>query len=190
MPNYTKLAIKESFIKQLGERPLKQITVRSIVEDCGINRNSFYYHYQDIPALIQELVREEADKIIAAHPTVDSLEEGINAVADFASENRRAIMHIYRSANRDIFENELWKVCDYIVTAYASNLFRDRTIDEADRKSILEFFKCQLFGLCIAWLNRGGETPDETRRGIARLCMLQYGVMEEMIRRCSKKPHS
>ena len=49
MPNFTKQAIKDSFLRLLNQQPLSKISVRSIVEDCGINRNSFYYHYQDIP---------------------------------------------------------------------------------------------------------------------------------------------
>ena len=51
MANFTKKAIKETFIALLEERPLSDITVKDIVGKCGINRNSFYYHYQDIPAL-------------------------------------------------------------------------------------------------------------------------------------------
>ena len=43
MANFTEKAIKESFAKLLNERPLDKITVKDIVEDCGINRNSFYY---------------------------------------------------------------------------------------------------------------------------------------------------
>lgn len=42
MPNFTKQAIKASFIKLLEERPNSQVSVRTICEDCGINRNSFY----------------------------------------------------------------------------------------------------------------------------------------------------
>ena len=45
MPNFTQKAIKESFIKLLNEKPLHQITVKDIVEDCGVNRNTFYYHF-------------------------------------------------------------------------------------------------------------------------------------------------
>ena len=54
MPNFTRRAIKESFLKLLNQRPLNQITVKDIVEDCGINRNSFYYHFSDLPALVEE----------------------------------------------------------------------------------------------------------------------------------------
>ena len=41
MPNFTKQAIKAAFLKLLNEQPLNKISVRSIVEECGINRNSF-----------------------------------------------------------------------------------------------------------------------------------------------------
>ena len=44
MANFTKQAIKASFMKLLSQKPLSKISVRDIVEDCGINRNSFYYH--------------------------------------------------------------------------------------------------------------------------------------------------
>ncbi len=64
MANFTEKAIKASFLKLLNERPLTKITVRDIVEDCGINRNSFYYHYRDIPALLEELITEQADNIM------------------------------------------------------------------------------------------------------------------------------
>jgi hypothetical protein len=46
MPPFAKREIKNSFIKLLTERPISQITVKDIVEDCGVNRNSFYYHFQ------------------------------------------------------------------------------------------------------------------------------------------------
>ena len=64
MPNFTKQAIKASFWKLLNQQPLSQISVRTIVEDCGINRNSFYYHFQDIPSMIEEMIMDEANALI------------------------------------------------------------------------------------------------------------------------------
>ena len=72
MPNFTKQAIKDSFLKLLNQQPLSKISVRSIVEDCGINRNSFYYHYQDIPALLGEIIQDEVDMLIEQYPTISS----------------------------------------------------------------------------------------------------------------------
>ena len=55
MAQFTKQAIINSFLKLLEETPLDKITVKDIVEDCGINRNTFYYYYHDIYALLEEL---------------------------------------------------------------------------------------------------------------------------------------
>ncbi len=42
--------------------------MRDIVEDCGINRNSFYYHFQDILTLLEEIITDEINEIIAQYP--------------------------------------------------------------------------------------------------------------------------
>ena len=47
MSSFTRKAIIEAFVKLLNERPLNKITIKDIVEECGINRNTFYYHFRD-----------------------------------------------------------------------------------------------------------------------------------------------
>ena len=64
MTTLTKDAIKQSFMKLLNQKSLSKITVKEIVEDCGINRNSFYYHYDDIPSLVEEILNEQVDEIV------------------------------------------------------------------------------------------------------------------------------
>lgn len=181
MPSFTKMAIKKTFIKLLNEKPLNQITVKDIVEECGINRNSFYYHFQDIPALIEEIVTEEADRIMAKYPTIDSLEMCLNAAIDFAMENRRAILHIYHSVNRAVFEQYLWKVCHYIVTTYGTTIFAGKPVREEDRNMIIRFYECVCFGIVSDWMNSG--MPDNVHREISRLYELKKGMIEEMIDR-------
>ena len=80
MASFTQAAIKEAFLKLLNQRPLNQITIKDIVEDCGINRNSFYYHFEDLPALVEELVAEQVQALLQKHPTVSSVEECADAV--------------------------------------------------------------------------------------------------------------
>lgn len=62
--NLTRKAIKGSFIKLLNEYPLSKITIKDIVEDCGVSRNTFYYHYQDIFELLEDIFEEEIAKVI------------------------------------------------------------------------------------------------------------------------------
>ena len=71
MTNLTKELIRKTFISLLDRYPLTQITVKMLVKECDINRNSFYYHYQDLPALIEEIVKEEADRIMKEYPSIE-----------------------------------------------------------------------------------------------------------------------
>ena len=50
MASFTKDAIKESLLQLLEEKPYSKITVKDIVDRCGINRNSFYYISTTFPA--------------------------------------------------------------------------------------------------------------------------------------------
>jgi AcrR family transcriptional regulator len=44
MSEITKRALSASLKKLLGSKPLSKITVSDITADCGVNRQTFYYH--------------------------------------------------------------------------------------------------------------------------------------------------
>lgn len=181
MANFTKKAIKASFIKLLNEKPLSKISVRDIVEDCGINRNSFYYHFQDIPSLIEEIITEETQRIIEQFPTINSIDECFNYAFSFALENKKAALHIYNSVNRDLFETELMKMCDYAVRTYVKTAFDEKDINDEDREVIINFIKCEFFGLVIHWLMSGMD--DNAIKDLLRLTSLCRGMSAELINR-------
>ena len=185
MADFTKRAIRSSFIKLLNEKPLKQISVRDIVDDCGINRNTFYYHFQDIPALMESIVKEDADRIIRSYETIESIEQCLNAIISFSLENRQAVLHIYRSINRDIFEQYQWRVCDYAVTRYIDHILRGRRVSESDRQVLISYVKCLSFGVVIGWLETGLE--EDIQQFIHRICQLKQGDLERIIDECEQK---
>lgn len=182
MPNFTKRAIKESFWKLLNEQPLTQISVRQIVEECGINRNSFYYHFQDIPSLIEEIVMDAANALIQKHPSITSIDEGVEAAFRFTLDNKKAILHICNSVNRNIYEQYLMRICEYVVTTYFDTVFEKDIVSKSDRDIMILFIKCELFGLSIDWINTGMQ--DDASEKLKRLLLLCNGLSSEMIKRC------
>lgn len=153
MPSFTKKAIKESFLKLLNDRPISQITVRDVVEDCGINRNSFYYHYQDLQALVVEILKENTDRILAQGLREQSVEACLDAAVDFAMQNRRAVLHICSSGSRETYERELSKICDYASQTYWTMRYGDASLSQEDQQAMVFLLKCVLYGLIMDWLN-------------------------------------
>lgn len=185
MANFTKQAIKASFIKLLNEQPLNKISVRSIVEDCGINRNSFYYHFQDIPSLIEEIVKEEIDALVSKYPAISSIDECVSVALRFTLENKRAVMHIYNSVNRDIYERYMMNICEYVIKTYLDTVFGRTGVSERDRTAAIRFLKCSLFGLSFDWIENGMK--DDAVEEIKYITSLCHGLSDELIRRCRER---
>lgn len=184
MANFTQKAIKDSFIKLLNEKPLSKISVKDIVEDCGINRNSFYYHFQDIPTLLESIITEEADRMIEEYPKIESLENGLQVGLSFAIQNKNAVLHIYNSTNRDIYEQYLIKVCRHVVSKYLDTVFSDVTVDPEDKEITIRLVSCSLFGLIIEWMNTGMN--EERLKDIERCCEICKGIPDVIVERAKK----
>ncbi|MCM1335999.1 MAG: TetR/AcrR family transcriptional regulator [Bacteroides sp.] len=176
MSNLTKTAIKTSVLKLLNDRPISKITVKDVVEDCGINRNSFYYHFRDLPAAIEEIVTDEVNAIIAQYPTIDSIEECLGVAVKFALRNRRAALHLYQSANRDLFERSLFRVCESVVTTYMEKALTEHPLEERDKSLLIRFYKCECFGQVIDWMN--GGMKEEAIDDFHRLYTLRRGMID------------
>jgi len=169
MPNFTRKAIKESFLKLLNQRPLSQITVKDIVEDCGINRNSFYYHFQDLPDLVREIGNEMMAGLVAKYPTISSVEQSFDAVVDYLMQNKRAIYHIYHSISRDIFERHLMELCQYVAATYIGAAAGGQPQEDID--VLIRYHRCVCFGTVIDWLNSGMK--DDIAAYFRQICRLR-----------------
>ena len=181
MANFTQKAIKESLLKLLNEKPLNKISVKDIVEDCGINRNSFYYHFQDIPSLLEQMVTDQASEIIEEYPTIDSLDKCIEVATEFALKNRTAAMHIFNSVNRDVLERYIMNVCENMVTKYLDSALAGYDIKADDREIGIHLITCSLFGLVVDWMNSGMN--EDAPKDISRICELCRGIPAEIIQR-------
>ena len=182
MSSFTRKAIIEAFVKLLNERPLNKITIKDIVEECGINRNTFYYHFRDVPDLIEAIVHEETELVISQNTSVESFEDCLEIAVQFILKNRRANLHIFNSTSRDMYEQHLMQLCRYVVETFLKREFDARRICPEDREALVMGYASQAFGLFISWLD-GGLTEDFHQK-LSRLCELRHGSIEAALSRC------
>lgn len=170
MPNdYTKDSIKAAFIQLLNERPLNKISVKSIVDICNISRNTFYYHFQDIPKLLEEIIIDSANTLVREHNSVLSMGECIETAFEFVKANKKAIYHIYNSVDRGAYEEFLMKMCEHTATLLVREQLAGLDISDEDRAALIYFVKCQFIGLCIDWTKSGmnDDIVDKYRRTVS-----------------------
>ena len=170
MLQLTKKAIVNSFIKLLNEKPLDKITVKNIAEDCGINRNTFYYHFSDIRELTVYTIDSQIHSVSELDFNGDSWVDSFVEAAKFVIDNKKAVYNIYNSLNRETVENYLntvaFKVMDNFVSAKAVGI----DADKSDIELIKDFYMSALVGIICKWLENGmDKDPDIVIRRLGRL---------------------
>ena len=177
--------LENAFWELLSEREYRKITVTDIVRTADVNRNSFYYHFDDIPSLLEEILVEEADRFVATETDNNtSVYESLISVIDYAFSNKSVIQHIYNSANRTTFDVYLNRICTHAIKSYFDKLEITKNIAEDDLDAMIMYYKCQLVGFIIDWL--GGGMKYDLRIKMKRICELFEGSMESALDRCAK----
>ncbi len=167
---YTKKMIREEFIKMLNERPLNKITVKDIATACEINRNTFYYYYTDVYALLSEIFQTELQTVIDEYNDTLSWEESFIVATKFALENRTAIYHVYNSIRREELVNYIYNVSGNVMMRYIEKVSDGISASSRDRKLIASFYQCALTEMVLRWISSGmKEDPDTIIRRIGQL---------------------
>lgn len=175
MASFTRKAIMASLIKLLNEKPLSKITVKEIVDDCGINRNSFYYHFQDIPSLVVEMLQEETDRLIQGSGKNESFEECLMEAIEFALNNRQAALNLYNSGNREAYQHYVNRIVCHIVRKYLEKAKEGIPVKSEDLDLMVDFYKNILVGIIIDWMNDG--MSHDIMKPASRLIYLYEGSL-------------
>lgn len=153
--NRTEKDISDAFWQLLEEKPYNRITVKDIVDRCQVNRNTFYYHFEDIPSLTEYTIKDWADEIIQQHYKFGSPASCIMPLIQGCIKRKSAILHIYRSVHREAFMHYLDEINRHIVKAYVEYAAEEADVSTEDRDALLWFYKCTLTGTVLDWLDQG-----------------------------------
>lgn len=169
-----KEAIMKAFIELHDENPAKRITVNDIVTRCGVSRNTFYYYFPDIPALVSELEAQWVERVrIPEAP--ESVIDCIAPLVEYASEHRNGLLYVYQISDREHFQADLERLWYAIVRKYIDNL-SGCTMADGDRELLARFFKSLFTGVSLDWLDAGMsyDLPAAGRR-VCELLREQVG---------------
>ena len=187
MSALTKRAIQESFKKLLSTQPLDKITVKNITDDCGVNRNTFYYHYSDIYQLLEEIFLAEAQKSVDEMVIGQSWEEGLKTGLCFVKENTKLVSPVYNSLHRETIARYLYSVSLDFVNKFIDKASQQLklSVSDDDKKFIASFYKYAIVGIVLDWLEAGMKIdPDEL---ITRMSTLLTGTLKTVLENASKQ---
>lgn len=165
MQKDTKKMISDTFVELLEKKPFDKITIKDIVETCGINRNTFYYYYSDIYDLLEEIFKREMTDIIKTHQGGGSWLAAFMKVAEVAYSHKKIINNICSSRSYDYFENYMYKSCKYIVVDFVQVMASGMNVPDEDIEFIASFYEYALFGMISEWFRTGMREGPEHLAG-------------------------
>ena len=151
---HTKAMLCQALKKKMVQKPLDKITIRELADDCGLKRQAFYYHFQDIYDLVRWMFQQEAVSLLRQHDGALLWQEGLLQLLRYLEENRAVCRCALQSLGR----------------SYISMFFRDdihaiihRTVDELHRQAhflqareqgelLTQFYVIALAGVVESWV--------------------------------------
>jgi AcrR family transcriptional regulator len=185
VPNFTKQAIVNTFLELLNEKPFAKITVTDIVNRCGINRNTFYYYYQDMFALVDELLKMDMQKILSHHDLRSSWTEGFLEATTLVRQNKTAFYHLYDSVNRERLEEYLFDLSRTTVSNFINDQAEGRNISQEDLNNLTLLYTVCIDGIILQWLHDGMKQSPEAF--LAEMAPILDGITDELLKRAEAK---
>lgn len=161
----TAVKMDKAFLEQLEKKDFEFITVKEICEKAGVNRSTFYLHYETIGDLLDESVQYIFDKFTDAYP--DDSEKFIHSIKNADLKELYLITPKYLkpyllfiSDNKRLFATALLKAdslrleqsYDKLFTHVLSPILDRFNVPENRRKYMLAFYVRGIIAVIDEWI--------------------------------------
>ena len=157
----TKKAIAYTFKDLLKEKPFNKITVNDIANKCDINRQTFYYHFQDIRDLIEWICIDEVDHILEKKDECEKWEDKFLLIFKIMEQEKIFINNIYNSVSVEVLRSNLYRLVYPIIYNEIVEKSKGKNLRDEDKKFITDFYKYSFVSIVLNWIDNGmHENPE------------------------------
>lgn len=160
----TKHTLVDSLKKFMRKKPLSRITISEICNDCGMNRKTFYYHFEDINDMLRWMLEQEALTVVKQFDLLADYEEVIRFIIDYVDANDHILSCVYDTMGREgmkrfflsDFKNSICVIIEGIETTM------NISISSGYKQFLCDFYTNALSGILLDWfLDRTARTKEE-----------------------------
>lgn len=179
----TKRLLADSLRQLLEKKPLDKITVKEIVENCGVNRQTFYYNFQDIYDLVEWIFRDTSEHLLETEHCEGDWKARLDVTARYLKENETLVWNALNGLNRVSLERFLKAEIYPIIKEVVDQKLGDHPILQEDREFIINVYVIGAIGLFFYWMDMGMESDYEME--INKLICLLDGSIEHLLAKFS-----
>lgn len=162
----TKKSLSASLKRHMKTEPLNRITVQQLIEDCNLNRKTFYYHFRDIYDLLHWTFTEESVGVIKRFNLTNDMESAIDFIMDYVDENRNVLNCALDSLGRDLlkkfFYNDFIEVVRALILDLENKL--GSSLPNDFREFLCAFYTEATAGVLCEWIKNSDNHDRNTTK--------------------------
>ncbi len=161
----TERMLREGMLRCLEERPLSKISVSELCREAGVNRATFYNHYDAPVMILKKITREYAETILSIYNEKNPMEQRDRMAAlrkcfCYIADNKPALRILFSENSENYLAGTVMEIINEKVAVLASSKgMPDRHDEFLLRASTAG---AAAFGFIETWImNDIDKTPDE-----------------------------
>jgi len=181
----TKKALAASLKKFMEKKSFGKISVREIIEDCGVNRKTFYYHFQDINDLLKWIFEQEAIEIVKQYDLIVDYRDAIVFVLNYVDQNKLICNSAFDALGRDELRRFFQKDFLSVIGTIVNQLSEGKVIPEDYKRFLVNFYTEALASLLIDWI-RNKEMMDKQKM-VDYISITIYGTIKQALEKAENE---
>ena len=161
--NLTKNALADGLKEFLNDRPLSKITIRDLTEKCGVNRQTFYYHFADIRELCQWMVfRDISNMIKDLYDNPSSYSDVVLEFLRYEKSQGNMLLNILEGGQDPAALYAFYNIHQEVLRDLLNTVFSRSGVDDEFKQFTANLYAAGAAGMELLWI-RGGmkESPEK-----------------------------
>lgn len=160
----TKQLLADGLKELLKKRTLDKITVKELVQLCKVNRQTFYYNFQDIYELLEWIFIQEGDKLRKETKHIESWQKRLSVMIEKINteENRRIIINAFCSVNPMQIDRFMQNYFRPSVEEIIRENIRDTELSDENYEFIVRMYDLFWVDLLMRWIQSGMDMNNMT----------------------------
>jgi probable dihydroxyacetone kinase regulator len=157
----TKKAIASGLKELTRKKSFDKITIQDITEICGLNRQTFYYHFQDKFELVDWIYYNELISIIMNDINFENWDQKVFDMLVKMKSEGYFYENTLKLSVENGFREYLFRITTELFYSIVGQLGNDTEFLENEKKFISEFYAFGIVGVIVSWVQHGmKETPE------------------------------
>ncbi|MCR8969796.1 TetR/AcrR family transcriptional regulator [Facklamia sp. 7083-14-GEN3] len=157
----TKRALATSLKKLMNKKALDKISIREIVEDCGVNRKTFYYHFTNIYDLLNWMFEEEAIEPVRKYDYLTEYDEVVRFAMNYVEENEHVVSSAINALGRDELKKFFYNNFIENMRKIVDDLSKEMVIPEDYKDFLIDFYTDSFASLLTNWTHNKDKKDKE-----------------------------